>query len=649
MRRVKKHNAQQSKDRWVDFGKHIEHFRLKYTKLTQERVAEAVGVSERHWKRYIKGAPVPHKRILKIAKVMGMPVGKTLLHAGFEPKKPGVEVKTYLRLIRDSVFEGQMHEALFNLYEFYYDANKEEKLFKLMADSTLANDFMAVAVAINRMPGWLRREFIVYLGAIEKGGSNREDLVAPELWENTRAMIAKNLPKALRQNGMLPWSGDGKNEEVENGVHHPGHDSSEESTGDQAALPLHFEPRLIELRIDKAAMNEAQANVPIRTSEAEQADIARRVPQMAALVKAPERIRIIVEDLVEHYREKVEPNGFKAMIVPFDRESCVLYKQELDRIMPPEASDIVMTVWQGDPLEWKQRYRRGKTDQEPLLERYRDPADPLKILIVTSKLLWDFDAPIMQAMYLDKPLTERHYLQAVRRTDRPHPNKTQGLIVDYLGLLDRMLRSFSLDDAVLRRVFSNLDELKKPSPSGVPVEGVSETFGTLVTDANSLQDILAKGEPEKLREMDALIRARLHLHQNNPDFIAFGRQLEELKERHRQGVISSSEFLKHMLDLAQTVNVAERKIGPREAQEQARADMTELFNEVRGSEAPTLVERIVKEIDANVRHNRFPNWQLDMNGEHEIHRTLRNVLRDYNLHHEHELSSRIYDYLKQYY
>src|SRR6185436_1495446 len=175
-------------------------------------------------------------------------------------------------------------------------------------------------------------------------------------------------------------------------------------------------------------------------------------------------VQTIVADIVQHFQEKVEPNGFKGQVVTFDREACVLYKKALDELMPPDASDIVMTVGQGDPVEWHQRFKRRKEDEERLLDRFRDPADPLQLLIVTSKLLTGFDAPILQVMYLDKPMKEHNLLQAICRTNRPFPNKSHGLIVDYLGIFDDVARSLNFDDASVRRVITNLDELKKQFP-----------------------------------------------------------------------------------------------------------------------------------------------------------------------------------------
>src|SRR5437868_3226469 len=204
MGRVNRYAAGLSKDRWETFGKRLETFRGSSTSLTQAQVAAAVGVSTRQWIRYTQGAPVPLKRIPKIAKVLGMPVGRALLHAGYEPKERGVDVDAQLRLIRDYVFEGAIEEALFCLYGFYYSVNKERKRYRPMRGPMLANDFTAAAVAVDRMAGWLRREFIGYLLAVERGGRKTEFPVSPALRKEVRATIEKDLPKVMLFKGRVP-------------------------------------------------------------------------------------------------------------------------------------------------------------------------------------------------------------------------------------------------------------------------------------------------------------------------------------------------------------------------------------------------------------------------------------------------------------
>ena len=138
----------------------------------------------------------------------------------------------------------------------------------------------------------------------------------------------------------------------------------------------------------------------------------------------------------------------------------MLYKEALDESLPPEASEVVISVGHGAPQDWKERFGRNKDEEEQLLDRFRDPADPLKILIVTARLLTGFDAPNLQCIYLDKPLREHTLLQAICRVNRPAPNKTYGLIVDYLGIFDDVAQALAFDDETITKVIVNIDELK---------------------------------------------------------------------------------------------------------------------------------------------------------------------------------------------
>ncbi|MGD0005291.1 MAG: HsdR family type I site-specific deoxyribonuclease, partial [Anaerolineaceae bacterium] len=241
--------------------------------------------------------------------------------------------------------------------------------------------------------------------------------------------------------------------------------SFEESIRDQATLPLRFESRLVELRVDRQAIDEAYANLTGHLTEQDQANLAHQAARMAVLVKSPDRVRRIVADIVEHYQEKVEPNGFKAMIVTFDREACVLYKKAMDEILRPEASQIVMTVSHNE-TEYKP-YDRSKEDEEKLLDRFRDPADPLQFLIVTSRLLTGFDAPILQVMYLDKPMKEHNLLQGICRVNRPFPGKDFGLIVDYIGVFDDVARTLAFDEANMQQVITNMQALHVQLPQAM--------------------------------------------------------------------------------------------------------------------------------------------------------------------------------------
>ncbi|HYO66206.1 MAG TPA: HsdR family type I site-specific deoxyribonuclease, partial [Archangium sp.] len=233
----------------------------------------------------------------------------------------------------------------------------------------------------------------------------------------------------------------------------------EESIRDGATLELHFEPRLVDLHIDKAAIDQAYAELTGNLSDLDKDNLAKAASRMAVLVKVPERVQKICADIARHYQEKVAPNGFKGMVVTFDQECCLLYKAALDQLLPPEAAEVVISATGGD--ERFKPYERSRDEEERLLDRFRDPNDPLKLLIVTAKLLTGFDAPILQAMYLDKPLRDHTLLQAICRTNRTYGDKkTHGLIVDYLGVFDDVAKALEFDEKGFRDVVSNIARLK---------------------------------------------------------------------------------------------------------------------------------------------------------------------------------------------
>lgn len=525
----------------------------------------------------------------------------------------------------------------------------------------------------------------------------------------------------------------------------------EESIRDGATLKLHFEPRLIDLHIDKAALDAAYKDLTGGLSDLDKDNLAKTAAKMAVLVKTPERIRKICEDIVEHYQTKVEPNGFKGQIVTFDRESCLLFKAELDKLLPPEATDIVMSVQAADKKEHPEYvpYDRNRDEEERLLDRFRDPSDPLKLIIVTAKLLTGFDAPILQAMYLDKPLRDHTLLQAICRVNRTYSEqKTHGLIVDYLGIFDDVAAALEFDDQSVKQVVSNIQELKDKLPEAmqkclafftgcdrtlqgyegliaaqqclpnnevrdnfaaeynvlskiwealspdsvlgpfekdykwlsqvyqsvqpssghgkliwhslgaktielihqnVHVDAVRDDLDTLVLDADLLEAVLSNPDPKMAKEIEIKLKRRLRGHGGHPKFKKLSERLDALKDRFESGQINSVEFLKQLLEIAKETLQAERDVQPEEDEDRGKAALTELFNEIKTSETPIIVERVVSDIDEIVRLVRFPGWQSTQAGEREVKKALRKALFKYKLHVDEELFEKAYSYIKQYY
>lgn len=111
------------------------------------------------------------------------------------------------------------------------------------------------------------------------------------------------------------------------------------------------------------------------------------------------------------------------------------------------------------------KYRRDRDAESKVLDTFRDPASPLKLVIVTSKLLTGFDAPILQVMYLDKPMKDHTLLQAICRTNRTYDQgKTHGLIVDYIGIFDDVARALDFDESSMRKIITNIEDIKKQLP-----------------------------------------------------------------------------------------------------------------------------------------------------------------------------------------
>ncbi|MEM0040796.1 MAG: HsdR family type I site-specific deoxyribonuclease [Thermofilum sp.] len=206
------------------------------------------------------------------------------------------------------------------------------------------------------------------------------------------------------------------------------------------------------------------------------------------------RIDRVARYIAGHFKEKID-GRFKAMVVAASRKACVLYKEALDRYLPPEYSEVVMTFQRQEKDEKVEEYRKK------LLQRYRftDPKDAIKkiidlfktednpkILIVTDMLLTGFDEPRLQTMYFDKPLKGHRLLQAIARINRPYRNfKECGLVIDFVGVFDELAKAFAmyeeedLKGAVfdVNTVISNfkqtLDELLKligPRPKAVAGE-----------------------------------------------------------------------------------------------------------------------------------------------------------------------------------
>jgi len=183
------------------------------------------------------------------------------------------------------------------------------------------------------------------------------------------------------------------------------------------------------------------------------------------LLKSPERIRKIAKFVADDFKRRIEPSGFKAFLVGVDREACALLKEELDKYLPSAYSHVVFTPAHNDN-ELLKKYQLREDEEKKIKKNFLENELP-KILIVTSKLLTGFDAPILYAMYLDKPMNDHSLLQAIARVNRPLPakelnsRKTAGLIIDFIGIFEKLEKALRFDSVDIKGVVVNIEEKKK--------------------------------------------------------------------------------------------------------------------------------------------------------------------------------------------
>lgn len=184
----------------------------------------------------------------------------------------------------------------------------------------------------------------------------------------------------------------------------------------------------------------------------------------------------------------------------------------------------------------------------------------------------------------------------------------------------------------------------------VHVESVRNDLETLVLDADLLEAVLGSPDPSKrATEITIKLTARLRKHGASPKYRALAERLEDLKNRHQQGLLISIDFLKALLELAKEVVKFERETPIAEEIDRGKAALTELFEQAKNGDTPIMVKRVVDDIDEIVRAVRFEGWQTTHAGEREVKMALRKTLFKYKLHQDADLFEHAYGYIKEYY
>ena len=222
---------------------------------------------------------------------------------------------------------------------------------------------------------------------------------------------------------------------------------------DGATVPIYYESRLANLALDETEKPTIDAGFE-EVTEGEEVDRREKLKskwaQLEAIVGAEKRVALVARDIVEHFERRREAMDGKAMVVCMSRRICIDLYRELVRLRPELRDDddsrgalkVVMTGRASDPPDWQQHIG-NKARREALAKRFRDPADPLRMVLVRDMWLTGFDAPSLHTMYVDKPMRGHGLMQAIARVNRVFRDKPGGLIVDYLGLAHELKRALA--------------------------------------------------------------------------------------------------------------------------------------------------------------------------------------------------------------
>jgi len=227
----------------------------------------------------------------------------------------------------------------------------------------------------------------------------------------------------------------------------------EESKADGATLPIRYIGRMSKLFVEgEETIDELFDRIIGQDSnidEKKKAELKKQYVRKSDIAEAPERIKRIALDIINHFTEEIEKDGYKAMVVAPSREAAVIYKREFDRLNAPK-SKIIMDQNLGDSgkdkTSWDEYYLTD-AEKRNAEEEFKKKSDPTKILIVVDMLLVGFDAQIVKVLYLDRGLREHNLLQAIARVNRPYDEwKGEGLIIDYSGITEEIQKALEVFD-----------------------------------------------------------------------------------------------------------------------------------------------------------------------------------------------------------
>ena len=261
----------------------------------------------------------------------------------------------------------------------------------------------------------------------------------------------------------------------------------QQAVEDGATVPIYYESRLTKLALKEGALPAVDEKADELFHEEEDIPAAERAKSrwaaLAAIVGAEPRLKQVAADLVTHYERRCQTQPGKAMVVAMGRDICVRLYDAIVALRPdwhdPDpmkgSIKVVMTASPSDaaPL---QPHHTNQQQKKALEKRFKDPADPLRMVVVRDMWLTGFDAPSMATLYVDKPMKGANLAQAIARVNRVFKDKPGGLVVDYIGIAPQLKAALATYTAARGK--------------GKPTLDVSEAVRVLKEQLQVAKDIL---------------------------------------------------------------------------------------------------------------------------------------------------------------
>ena len=224
----------------------------------------------------------------------------------------------------------------------------------------------------------------------------------------------------------------------------------QQAVDDGATVPIYYESRLAKINLNQAELphidEEVEEILDSETADEREKEKAKsQWSALEAIVGSDTRLREVAEDLINHYETRSRTQPGKSLIVTMSRDICVRLYDQIVALRPDWHSDdhmtgaikVVMTASASDKAEL-QPHHTNRPQKKDLEKRFKDPSDPLKMVIVRDMWLTGFDAPCLATMYVDKPMQGANLAQAIARVNRVFKDKPGGLVVDYIGIAPQL-------------------------------------------------------------------------------------------------------------------------------------------------------------------------------------------------------------------